>query len=142
MFGEVLSCGRKLNGEVFKFSKYHSVTEIITSGKLIVKENLRAAPSLVNVNLVGQLEGYTHQASFTCVSDITPGITLIDSIYDLLLDEINICFGITALPENGFNIRILGHKAEQLYLLHNSIATHIMAFRSNKLSNKITAYAK
>ncbi|MEP6594582.1 MAG: urease accessory protein UreD [Ginsengibacter sp.] len=28
VWGEVLTCGRKLSGEVFKFSKYQSITEI------------------------------------------------------------------------------------------------------------------
>ena len=36
IFGEVLTCRRKLNGEVFSFSKYHSVTEIFLKGKLVI----------------------------------------------------------------------------------------------------------
>lgn len=83
MWGEVLSCGRKLNGEVFKLSKYHTVTEIFSSGSLIVKENLMVSPGDIDVNTIGQLEGYTHQASFTCVGSMMPIHPRVEAIHDL-----------------------------------------------------------
>ena len=49
IIGEILTCGRKLSGEVFTFSKYHSVTEIFTNGKLVIKENLLLQPALINI---------------------------------------------------------------------------------------------
>jgi urease accessory protein len=63
VFGEILTCGRKLNGEVFLFSKYHNLTEIYLQQKLIIKENLLIEPATINVHAIGQLEGFTHQAS-------------------------------------------------------------------------------
>lgn len=121
IWGEVLTCGRKLNGEVFRLSRYHSVTEIFLSEKLIVKENLLVAPSLIDVNVLGQLEGYTHQASLTCVGNMLP-VTIIDDIHELLLTEQDISFGISALPGDGFIVRLMGYKAEQLYNVLKLIA--------------------
>ena len=71
VWGEVLTCGRKLNGEVFLFSKYHNVTEIFLNNKLIIKENLLIQPGQINVNAIGQLEGYTHQASLIYLDNQT-----------------------------------------------------------------------
>ena len=124
IWGEVVTCGRKLNGEVFRFSKYHTVTEIFLSGKLIVKENLLIAPALTDVNAIGQLEGYTHQASFTCVGNTFPVTPFIDVIHELLIDEKDISLGVSALACNGFIVRLMGYKAEQLYDILKLIAIH------------------
>jgi urease accessory protein len=132
IWGEVLTCGRKLNGEVFRLSRYHSITEIFLSGKLIVKENLLIAPALTNVNVIGQLEGYTHEASITCMGRMIPRNSVIESIHELLLLERNISFGVSALPGDGFIVRILGYKAEQLYNCLTLIALHVMAFEKKK----------
>jgi len=142
IWGEVLSCGRKLNGEVFRLSKYHTVTEIFSSGKLVVKENLMLAPQYIDVNMIGQLEGYTHQASLICVGNVMPINTMIEEIHDLLKDEDDICFGVSALPGNGMNVRILGHKAEQLFSIHHLIARHIISSQTRKQPIKTTAYVK
>src|SRR5688572_5960919 len=87
IWGEVLTCGRKLNGEIFRFSRYQTITEIFLSGKLIAKENLMVAPALTDVNAIGQLEGYTHQASFMCVGNMFSIDPFIEYIHELLLHE-------------------------------------------------------
>ena len=63
IFGEILTCGRKLNGELFKFSRFHNLTEVYLNEKLVVRENLLIEPSNINMGAIGQLEGFTHQAS-------------------------------------------------------------------------------
>jgi urease accessory protein len=133
IWGEVLTCGRKLNGEVFRLSSYHSVTEIFLLGKLVVKENLLVNPALINVNLLGQLEGYTHQATLTCVgSMLRPGI--IENIYDLLLQENDISFGVSALSVDGFIVRLMGYKAEQLHSILKLIAVHVTTHKNRRPS--------
>ncbi len=133
IWGEVLTCGRKLNGEVFRLSRYHSVTEIFLSGKLIVKENLLVDPSLVNVSVLGQLEGYTHQASLTCVGSMLSKST-IENIHELLLPEANISFGVSALSVDGFIVRLIGYKAEQLYNILKMIAAEVTTVENRRRS--------
>ena len=125
-WGEVLTCGRKLNGEVFKFSKYHSVTEIFINGKLVVKENLLINPSIVNVNAIGQLEGYTHQATFIFLKEDISVNDFIKGISKYLSTENEIAFGISAAPVSGFIVRLLGQKAEQLHACLKLIAQKII----------------
>jgi len=134
IWGEVLTCGRKLNGEVFLFTKYHNFTEIFLNGKLIIKENLLMIPKQINVNAMGQLEGFTHQASLIYLDEKADAKQLRESINVFLTGQAHITYGITEAPKNGLIIRILGQKAEQLHNCLKAIANMINA-------KKVVAYA-
>jgi urease accessory protein len=122
VFGEILTCGRKLNGEVFRFSKYHNITEVYLQNKLMIKENLLIEPATINVNSIGQLEGFTHQASLIYLHATTKIKHLSEKVNGLLAEQKGIAFGISAAPINGLIIRILGNKAEQLHDCLKAIA--------------------
>lgn len=142
IWGEILTCGRKLNGEVFRFSRYHSQTEIYLGEKLIMKENLLVAPALMDCTVVGQLEGYTHQASFTCIGPDFLGNSFVENIHELLSREKDICFGVSDLSVNGIVVRILGYHAEQLHRTLKTIAGHLDAFPKLTMTKKTPGYAK
>ena len=115
IWSDVLTCGRKLNGEVFKFSKLHSLTEIYFNNRLTIKENLFLEPHLMNLNSIGQLEGYSHQASLIYLKEDININEVSESINSYLVKQNDIIFGISETPINGLIVRILGQKAEQLY---------------------------
>ncbi|MCW3108704.1 MAG: urease accessory protein UreD [Segetibacter sp.] len=115
IWGEVLTCGRKLSGEAFQFTGYQNRTEIFLNERLVVKENLLIKPHIVNVNAIGQFEGYSHQASFIYIDEAADINELIPEIIEMLSVHENICFGVSALPVNGIVVRLLGYKGEQLY---------------------------
>jgi urease accessory protein len=115
VWGEVITCGRKLNGEAFAFSKFHSITRIFLNGRLVVKENLLIEPSNINVHAVGQLEGYTHQASLIFIGEAAATKNLIENTNQKLNEQKDICFGVSSLQVGGIVVRIHGFKAEQLY---------------------------
>jgi len=115
IFGEILTCGRKLNGEVFLFSKFHTITEIYINNKLAIKENLLIQPTMINVNSIGQLQGYTHQASLIYLYESADIKKLSATINELLSSHKGISIGITEAPVNGLIVRLLGQKAEQLF---------------------------
>jgi urease accessory protein len=123
IWGEVLTCGRKLNGEVFLFSKYHSITEVFMNDKLIIKENLLMQPSTINVHAMGQMEGYTHQASLICLGYESSK----EDINAFLSSQTEITYGITEVPKGGLLVRMLGQKAEQLHQCLKTIATRVNA---------------
>ncbi len=128
VWGEIISCGRKLNDEVFAFTSYHSLTEIFLHGKLVVKENLFIEPMKMNVGGIGQMEGYTHQATFIYLNEKMIANEWADEAFQFLEVQENICFGISALPVKGLIVRLLGHKAEQLFQLLNRLHALIEAF--------------
>lgn len=122
IWGEVLTCGRKLTGEVFQFSTYHAVTEIFINQKLVVKENLFIKPSTMNMQSIGQMEGFTHQASLIYLHDQARIHDLSETIQTYLAQQPDLLFGITAAPVNGLIVRLLGQRGEQLHTCLKSIA--------------------
>lgn len=139
IWGEVVTCGRKLSGEVFQFSHYHNLTKIFLNGRLVVKENLLINPSVTDVTGMGQLEGYTHQASLLFLHEAAQIPQLIKELHQWLLLQDDICFGITTLPVNGLCVRIMGYKGEQLFTYLNAIAQRLSACTS--VHKKTTTYA-
>ena len=129
VWGEVISCGRKLNNEVFRFSSFHSITEIFLNKKLVLKENLQLKPAENNPAQMGQLEGYTHQATFLYLNQASSTDELISILIEFLQPQDGLTIGISALPVNGFVVRLLGHKAEQLFHLLRSISEKIESLK-------------
>ena len=115
IFGEILTCGRKLNNEVFLLSKYHNITEIFLEGQLVIKENLLMQPSIIDFNAIGQLQGFTHQASLIYLNEQVNVKETISTLSGILASKTAISVGITAAPVNGIIVRLLGQKAEQLF---------------------------
>ncbi len=127
IWGEVLTCGRKLNGESFQFTRYQNRTEIFLNNKLAVKENLLVRPSVVPVDAIGQFEGYTHQASLLYLNEAVPVNDFISEIHTMLSNLQDVTFGVSALPVNGVVVRLLGYKAEQLFICLKLISVLINA---------------
>ena len=123
--GEILTCGRQLKDEVFTLSKFHNITEVYIDNRLVVKENLLMQPALFDVKTMGQLEGFTHQASMICLGDYEDLVDLTNAVYAFLRLQTNIEFGISRTPCKGFVVRILGYKAEQLHGYLNSVSAII-----------------
>lgn len=122
IWGEILTCGRQLKDEVFTLSKYHNLTEVFIENRLVVKENLLMQPALFDVKTIGQLEGFTHQASMICLGDYEALEELMNAVYNTLQLQTNIEFGVSKTECKGFIVRILGYKAEQLHNCLKSVA--------------------
>ncbi|HEY0273478.1 MAG TPA: urease accessory protein UreD, partial [Chitinophaga sp.] len=44
LWSEIITCGRKLNGEVFAFTRFQSLTEVYWNNKLVLRDNLLLDP--------------------------------------------------------------------------------------------------
>lgn len=114
-WGEIISCGRKLNGEVFAFSRYHSKTSVFYKGKLVLKENLLLEPGRTDLTSMGQLQHFTHQATLIILNEHLS----LNNLKEKILEDLSACeqivFGVTKTGFNGLMVRILGQKAEQLF---------------------------
>ncbi len=125
VWSDIITCGRKLSGEEFKFSRYQNVTNIFLNSKLVMRENVFLQPFKNDVHALGQLEGFTHQSTLLFLSDKTNAERISAECYAMLSGVENITFGISALPVNGLIFRILSYKGEQLFDLNNKIANVI-----------------
>ena len=111
VWGEVLTCGRKLSGEAFAYSKYHSITEVFLQDKLVLRDNVCLRPLREDVQAVGQLEGFTHQASLLLMGPAEAA----GRIREYLSVQEGILSGVSEGPAGSLIVRLLGNKAEQLY---------------------------
>jgi urease accessory protein len=113
IWGEVLTCGRKLSGEVFTFSKYQTITEVFCNNKLVLRENINLQPSTMDLTVPGQLEGFTHQGSLLFMGGrMEEGVR--SDIQDYLSVQEGIRSGFSDGPAGSFVVRLLGNRAEQL----------------------------
>ena len=94
-------------------------------------------PATIDLNAIGQLQGYTHQASFIYLDEKADIKFLIAGVKELMLSQNDISMGITAAPANGIIVRLLGQKAEQLFDCLKMIAGYLP--QHNQL--KPTVYA-
>lgn len=125
-YGEIITCGRKHSGEVFLFKKFQNLTEIYSDNKLIIKDNILIEPALMNIHSMGQLEGYTHQATLLHVNTRNEDInSQAEYIYNLMLQEDNIIYGISQPLSNSLIIRVLGNGGEQLLDLFKKIEKYL-----------------
>ncbi|MBD8347588.1 MULTISPECIES: urease accessory protein UreD [unclassified Dysgonomonas] len=114
-YGEIITCGRKHSGEIFLFKEFQNLTEIYHNNKLIIKDNILIEPALMNLNSIGQLEGYTHQATLLHVNTRNEDInSQAEYIHDLLSLEEDIIYGVSQPLPNSIIVRILGNGGEQL----------------------------
>jgi urease accessory protein len=129
LWGEILTCGRKGNGEVFALSGYHMRTELFIDEQLVLLENVYLRPSVLPVGALGQMEGFTHQASLLIVEDGRKGSR--ERIEAWMAERVGgmesgsapgrenelagIVYGVTEGPAGSLVLRMLGNKAEQLY---------------------------
>jgi urease accessory protein len=122
IWGELLTCGRKLNGEQFDFVKYHSITEMFMNGRLTLRENWLVQPGITPVHAIGQWEGFSHQASLIIYDKPETISGHYETINNFLLQQKEITYGISTLPNAGIIVRLLGYKAEQLFNVQHAIA--------------------
>jgi urease accessory protein len=122
ILGELLTCGRKLNGEQFDFVKYHSITDVFMNGRLALRENWLVQPGITPVQAIGQWEGFSHQASLILFDKPETITHHYETINNFLAQQKEITYGISTLPNAGLIIRLLGYKAEQLFNGQHAIA--------------------
>lgn len=122
LWSEIVTCGRKLSGEEFKYHSFQAKTEVYLKDRMVVKDNVLLSPKNMPVSGMGMFEGFTHQGSLLFFSDKGVSISnYIDEIHQRYSEIENIVFGVSALQGNGFMVRVLGHGAEQIFTIFKEI---------------------
>jgi urease accessory protein len=124
--GEIITCGRKHSGEVFRFSRFQNLTEIFYNNKLIVKDNVLMQPQLVEMQTLGQTEGFTHQATLIHINTGKADLEkIINTTHDYLQLETDIIFGVSHPFASCMIVRILGNGGEQLLSTFRNIQQYL-----------------
>lgn len=115
LLSEIITCGRKHSGEVFRFTYLQNLLEVYDQRKLLLKDNLFLQPKRLPLNTIGQLDGFTHQGVLVYISTGVEAADLYaNEVAHLLEKEKDVCYGISGIAANGFVLRILGNGGEQL----------------------------
>lgn len=119
LWGEIITCGRKLNGEIFRCRKFQNIISIYKEGRLLFRDVTLLQPETVPATVIGQWEEYTHQASLLWYDE---QLDMADTVYDLLSAEAGIAAGVSKTASGALLVRVLGQGGEQLYELFKKIA--------------------
>lgn len=131
LWGEIITCGRKLNGEVFRCTHFQNILEIYKNNHLIFKDVTVLQPALVPPGSIGQWEGYTHQASLLWHDETMDMTAMGEVLHGYLSAEENITGGVSRTSSGALLLRVLGQGGEQLYELFRKIA--LLAGEERKL---------
>jgi urease accessory protein len=112
---EIITCGRKLSGESFRFTRFHSVTEIRHRDRLLLKDNILLEPAVVDVQGLGHAEGFSHQATLIHVNlrsgDVREERRMVEEVLDA---EEDLAYGVSQPQDAILVARTLAHGAEQV----------------------------
>ena len=125
VWGEIVTCGRKHSGEVFRFSHFQNLTEVYREGQLVFKDHLLLRPDDMAMTALGQFEGFTHQATLFCLGELPATAALADEVYALLSQEKKLAFGVSLTAHHDLLVRLLGHGGEQLLRCLNQVGTMV-----------------
>jgi urease accessory protein len=123
LWGEIITCGRKLSGEVFRCSYFRNVLEVWRNGRILFKDVTVLEPAVIAPGTTGQWEGYSHQASLLWFDKQQDMEVMADRIHACLSSEENISAGVSRTASGALLLRVLGNGGEQLYELFKKIAT-------------------
>ncbi|MDH6250380.1 urease accessory protein [Chryseobacterium sp. H1D6B] len=118
IISEIITCGRKHYGEVFKLKRFQNLMEIYHENKLMIKDNVLIQPDLIPISSIGNLEEYTHQGTliFYSTQENVNKTELIENIIrDAEPHHKELEIGVSAMENNGFVVRALGHGGEIMY---------------------------
>jgi len=118
IISEIITCGRKHYGEVFKLKRFQNLMQIYHENKLVIRDNVVIQPDLIPINCIGNLEQYTHQGTliFYSTKKNVDKNNLIETIIERAeqhKEEMEA--GVSAMEDNGFVVRALGHGGELMY---------------------------
>lgn len=125
IWGEIVTCGRKLSGEEFRFTHFQSRTDVFWHKKVIFIDHLLLSPNTMTLQSLLHYEGFTHQATLFFFDEHLSMPTLIDSIYELVKEDSTLAFGISQTAHHGLLMRFLGTGGEQLYTLLHRIGAFL-----------------
>jgi len=138
LLSEIITCGRKHSGELFRFTSFQNLTEIYCNQKLVLKDKILLQPQQVAPGTIGQWEGYTHQGTLLYLhTGKKPALPYLDKLQQIVEAEKDICFGLSQSATNGFVLRILGHGGEQLFNCFKRVQEAL--WQSNSMEKADTA---
>ncbi|WP_239428395.1 urease accessory protein UreD [Snodgrassella communis] len=134
ILGEIIACGRVLNQECWDFHYLSSRINIDYQQQPLLSDNIYWQPQQQPLNVLGQMEQYTHQVCLYYINTAASKAQiqqLINQIYAALLPEWPLennqyLWGITQAADCALCVRALGMSAEVLQNFMQQITNHFL----------------
>lgn len=117
---EILSSGRSSRGENFEYRYYHNLVNVYDGGQLIYRDNSRFDPSRMDLGGIGIYEGHERLGNLL-LFHLNKDADWIRRVRELIDEEPDTEGGVTALPNDGIIIRVLGSQSDKIDRLFNKI---------------------
>lgn len=121
LYGEIIAAGRVLRGEKFAFQRLSSLLTIALHGQDIIHDNIQWQPEKYPLNMLGQMEHYTHQLNIFYVhtaADNATTRTTIERVFEHLDADMPSnaarLWGISQAHEHALCLRALSDNAQDL----------------------------
>jgi urease accessory protein len=130
ILGEIIACGRVLNRESWDFRYLSSRINIDYQQQPLLSDNIFWQPQQQPLNVLGQMEQYTHQACLYYINTAASKAEmqqLVNQVYTALLPDWPLennqyLWGITQAADCALCVRALGMSAEILQVLFEEMA--------------------
>ncbi len=129
ILGEVIASGRRLNDEHFAFAALSSRVQVYHRQQPILLDNIQWKPEQYALNVLGQMEGFSHQAGLCYVNtnqdfDATPLYMALAEYLDATQKRLgaNILIGVSQPSSPLLMVRGLAYHAEVLQELLQTCA--------------------
>ncbi|THA06804.1 urease accessory protein UreD [Rodentibacter pneumotropicus] len=132
IYGEIVAIGRVLNDERFAFRQFSShlkIYELQNDGQKrpLVSDCIQWLPSSMNLTALSQMENYSHQGSLIYLNLGKSAVELkviLQTIHTHIAEEKTMLVGASLLNSGGIMVRVLGHRAEQIQELFQTVAKY------------------
>jgi len=125
IWGEVITCGRKLNDEQFAYKHFENKTTIYKNNQAVIIDHLLYDPEKKTPLSLGQLEGYTHLSSLWIMQEGIDIKRISKMISDYLKPYELLTYGVSETPISGVVLKILGNQSEVLFDVIQQLADKI-----------------
>lgn len=133
ILGEIIACGRVLNQECWDFNYLSSKVTIDFQQQPLLSDNIYWQPQQQPLDVLGQMEKYTHQACLYYVNTAankTEMQQLLNHIYTALVpdwpqENNDYLWGITQAADCALCVRALGMSSESLQQILSSVVNYL-----------------
>lgn len=140
IYGEIVASGRVLCEESFAFRDFSSQLSIYHQNRKIISDKIKWQPSTHHPDIIGQMEGYTHQLTLFYVNtahDATKTHALNERIFEHLDEHVSnqsLLWGVSQAGNHALCVKALAHDAQSLQDLTSLITKLLHQSQNSPLS--------
>lgn len=127
LFSEIITCGRLGRGERFAFKRLRNSTSLRHNERLLFKDNVILEPSSMDLESIGNLEGYTHQGMLLACDTRGDEGSLLEAACREYLNSDQFLLGVSRPAPTLVVVRALGKSGETMYDAFKQLEAGILA---------------